>query len=79
MLILGTDIVFAVNIEQINMNVKRIFGTILTILGVVGLIYAGVGFINHTIQTRELIVAGVIGIIFFISGIGLVKNTKDEA
>lgn len=61
------------------MNVKRTFGTILTILGVVGLIYAGYGFVNHSIQTRELAVVGVIAIIFFISGIGLVKNTKDEA
>ena len=61
------------------MNVKRIFGTILTILGIIGLIYAGIGFVNHTIQTRELIVTGIIGIIFFLSGIGLVRNTKDEA
>ena len=61
------------------MNVKRTFGTILTILGIIGLIYAGIGFVNHTIQTRELVVVGIIGIIFFISGIGLVKNTKDEA
>lgn len=62
-----------------QMNVKRIFGTILTILGIVGLIYAGVGFVNHSVQTREMIVLGVIGIIFFVSGIGLVRNTKDEA
>jgi len=62
-----------------QMNVKRIFGTILTILGIVGLIYAGVGYVNHSIQTRELLVIGVIGILFFVSGIGLVRNTKDEA
>lgn len=61
------------------MNVKRIFGTVLTILGIIGLIYAGVGFVNHSVQTREMIVIGVIGIIFFASGIGLVRNTKDEA
>lgn len=61
------------------MNVKRAFGTILTILGIVGLIYAGYGFVKHSLQTRELIVAAVIGLIFFVSGIGLVKNTKDEA
>jgi uncharacterized membrane protein len=61
------------------MNVKRIFGTILTILGIIGLIYAGIGFVNHTIQTRELVVVGIIGIIFFLSGIGLVRNTKDAA
>jgi len=61
------------------MNVKRTFGTILTVLGIIGLIYCGVGFVNHSIQTREMVVAGIIGIIFFFSGIGLVKNTKDEA
>lgn len=61
------------------MNVKRTFGTVLTVLGIIGLIYCGYGFIKHSINTRELVVAGIIGIIFFFSGIGLVKNTKDEA
>lgn len=61
------------------MNVKRTFGTILTILGIIGLIYCGWGFINHSVDTRGLLVAGIIGVIFFFSGIGLVKNTKDEA
>ncbi|SMC72558.1 hypothetical protein [Pedobacter nyackensis] len=61
------------------MNVKRIFGAVLTILGIIGLIYAGYGFVNHSLHSRELIVAGIIGLIFFVSGIGLVKNTKDES
>jgi len=61
------------------MNVKRTFGTILTILGIIGLIYAGYGFIKHSLQIRELVVAAIIGLIFFVSGIGLVRNTKDEA
>lgn len=61
------------------MNVKRIFGTVLTILGIIGLIYAGMGFVQHSVQVREMIVIGVIGIIFFMSGISLVRNTKDEA
>lgn len=61
------------------MNVKRTFGTILTILGIIGLIYGGYGFIKHSLQTRELAVAAIIGLIFFVSGIGLVRNTKDEA
>lgn len=61
------------------MNVKRTFGTILTILGIIGLIYAGVGFVKHTMMTRELLVSAAISVIFFFSGISLVKNTKDEA
>jgi len=61
------------------MNVKRTFGTILTILGIIGLIYAGWGFLNHSVGTRELVVVAVIAIIFFMSGIGLIRNTKDEA
>ncbi len=61
------------------MNVKRTFGTILTILGIIGLIYAGYGFAQNSETTRQLIVFGIIGIIFFFSGIGLVRNTKDEA
>jgi len=73
------DIVIQIVLNQIIMNVKRIFGTILTILGIIGLIYSGYGFINHSIQSRELIVGGIIGLIFFVSGIGLVRNTKDES
>lgn len=61
------------------MNVKRTFGTILTVLGIIGLIYTGWGFIKHDADTRALIVAGLIGVVFFFSGISLVRNTKDEA
>lgn len=61
------------------MNVKRIFGTILTILGIIGLVYAGLGFVNHSESSRGLIVYGIIGLIFFVSGISLVRNTKDES
>ena len=65
------------------MNIKRIFGTILTILGIVGLIYTAVLFVNssggNNRDVKALVIYGVLGIIFFISGIGLVKTTKDEA
>lgn len=61
------------------MNVKRTFGTVLTILGIIGLIWSGIGFVQKSMQTRELIIIGIIGVIFFFSGIGLVKNTKDES
>ncbi|MGV3698214.1 hypothetical protein [Flavobacterium sp.] len=64
------------------MNLKRTFGAILTVLGIAGLIYAAVIFAETSggeRDIRSLIIYGVLGVIFFISGIGLVKNTKDEA
>ncbi|OCA78814.1 hypothetical protein BBH99_07515 [Chryseobacterium contaminans] len=61
------------------MNIKRIFGTVLTILGIAGLIYVGNGLINKGVANMTLIVVGIIGLLFFFSGISLVKNTKDES
>ena len=61
------------------MNVKRVFGAVLTILGIVSLIYTGYQLINKSTAYTTVIVIGVIGLIFFFSGIGLVKNTKEEA
>lgn len=64
------------------MNLKRIFGSILTILGISGLIYTAMLFSNSTDSTHEiktLIIYGVLGLLFFSSGISLVRTTKDEA
>ena len=64
------------------MNLKRIFGALLTMLGIGGLIYAAMLFINTSGGTRDvrtLGIAAVLGIIFFIAGISLVRTTKDEA
>ncbi len=64
------------------MNLKRIFGALLTVLGIGGLIYAAVLFVNGTSEssdTKALIIYGVLGFIFFISGISLVRGTKDES
>ncbi len=61
---------------------KRVLGIILSILGIIGLIYAGVTFMNGNEDTRDIktiIFAGVLGAIFFIAGIGLVRSTKDKA
>jgi hypothetical protein len=65
-----------------NMNIKRIFGAILTLLGIGGLIYGAVIFANTNGGTREiksLIIYGLLGLLFFISGLGLVRTTKDES
>ncbi len=64
------------------MNLKRIFGALLTALGIGGLIYAAVLFVNATGDSRDiktLITYGILGLVFFIAGIGLVRTTKDQA
>jgi uncharacterized membrane protein len=63
------------------MNLKRIFGALLTILGIAGLIYAAIMFVNKSGEgnLNALIIYGIIGLIFFISGISLIRTTKDEA
>ena len=59
------------------MNLKRIFGTILTILGIIALIYTGVAIVQHTGQTSTLLVTGIIGLLFFFTGISLIRGTTD--
>ncbi len=62
------------------MNVKRMFGAILTVLGIGGLIYAAIAFnTSHGQNTRLLITFGILGLLFFGAGIGLIRNTRDEA
>lgn len=64
------------------MNVKRTFGIILTILGIVGLIYFAVMFMEARgteRQIKSLIVYGLLGAIFFFTGISLIRTTKDDA
>jgi uncharacterized membrane protein len=61
------------------MNLKRVFGTILTVLGIIGLIYAGIGFVQNSEGYKILIVVAVLGVVFFFTGIGLVRNTTDQA
>ena len=61
---------------------KRIFGGLLTLLGIGGIIYAGVIYMNFSGRggdIKSLIIYGVIGLIFFIAGIGLIRKTKDES
>ncbi|QJD95337.1 hypothetical protein HH214_05365 [Mucilaginibacter robiniae] len=60
------------------MNLKRTFGGILTVLGIIGLIYTGIEIIQHKTDTTTMVVVGLISLLFFFSGIGLVKGTKDE-
>ncbi len=61
---------------------KRVLGIILSILGIAGLIYAGIVFMNSSAGTRSIktiIFTGILGAVFFSAGISLVRNTKDKA
>ena len=62
------------------MNLKRIFGAILTLLGIAGLIYTATLFAGAAEGGyKSLIIYGVLGFVFFFAGISLVRTTKDEA
>lgn len=63
------------------MNIKRIFGAILTVLGIGSLLYAAIMFVSSTGTTnvRLLLTFGILGLIFFASGVSLVRTTKDES
>jgi uncharacterized membrane protein len=64
------------------MNVKRIFGAVLTVLGAASLIYAAVVFVSTAGDNQDiksLIIFGILGLLFFAAGISLVRTTKDEA
>jgi|GEM_PF-413057 len=71
-----TGMLFLIRFETSSME-KRIFGIILTILGIAGLILAAVGFVNSDNNWRQLVVYGILGFIFFFSGISLIRTTKD--
>lgn len=64
------------------MNLKRIFGALLTFLGAGSLIYAAILFVNEsggTSNLKALVIYGILGLIFFVAGISLVRTTKDES
>jgi len=60
---------------------KRILGIILSLLGIIGLIYAGAAFLNGDSNTRniKLIISAILGGIFFMAGVSLIGSTKDKA
>ncbi len=63
------------------MNMKRTFGALLTILGVIGIIWGAYAFLmggdGVLVGKFSSAVPFVVGLIFFFAGINLVKTTKD--
>lgn len=59
---------------------KRAIGVILTLLGIAALVTGAVYFVqrgNGAQNIKIMIACFVLGLIFFTSGIGLVRSTKD--
>jgi uncharacterized membrane protein len=60
---------------------KRVLGVVFTILGALGLIMAAVNFVNAGGGTRSvkmIVIYALLGMVFFFSGMGLIRNTKDR-
>ncbi len=58
------------------MNVKSIFGIVLTLIGLVGLIYGGMDFTKGGVAQSSFVYL-ILGGIFFFAGIGLIRSTKE--
>lgn len=62
---------------------KKVFGVLLTIAGVIGLIVAAWYVVNTPatgVRDIKLIaVYGILGAIFFYAGIRLIRTTKDQS
>jgi uncharacterized membrane protein len=61
---------------------KRTLGIILTLLGITGLILAGINFLNGNAKTyniKQIVTFGILGAVFFFAGIRLIQNTRDKA
>jgi uncharacterized membrane protein len=70
------------SIENNSME-KRIFGVILIVLGIAGLIIAAYNFLQKGDQTtydvKSIAVYALLGLLFFFGGVGLLRSTKDKA
>jgi len=62
---------------------KRIFGVILIVLGIAGLIIAAYNFLQKSDQStyniKSITVFSLLGLLFFFGGLGLLRSTKDKA
>lgn len=60
------------------MHLKNVFGTLLTLIGIIGLVYGAYLFLDEgSSDWKPILVAFLLGLIFFSSGLGLIKRTGD--
>lgn len=56
------------------MDIKKILGTLLIILGLVGLVVGIFGIFGSNLAPQSPWIYAILGLIFFSSGIGLLKS-----
>jgi hypothetical protein len=64
------------------LDLKKVFGPVLTLLGTIVLLFACVAFLSGgekvlglSVSKTESAVPFIVGLIFFLSGINLIKNS----
>lgn len=57
------------------MNTKSIFGIILTLVGLIGLVYGGIDFTKGGVSQASIVYL-ILGAIFFFTGVSLIRSTK---
>jgi uncharacterized membrane protein len=61
---------------------KKLFAIILTVLGIAGLLAAAINFVSTkggSYNVKLICVYSILGAVFFFTGIGLMKTTKDKS
>ncbi|HEV7347081.1 hypothetical protein [Telluribacter sp.] len=60
------------------MNTKQLFAIVLTVLGIGALVYTAIQILdNQSDSLRNLLVFGILGLIFFSSGVKLLRTIRD--
>ncbi|GAB3705260.1 hypothetical protein GCM10027592_37520 [Spirosoma flavus] len=57
------------------MNMKSAFGMVLTLVGLIGLIYGGIDFTKGGVAQASFVYL-ILGAIFFFTGVSLIRSTR---
>lgn len=67
-----------------DLDLKKVFGSVLTVLGILVVLFACVAFLSDgqpvlgfTITKAESIVPFVVGFLFFMGGLSLIRQTSN--
>ena len=57
------------------MNAKSLLGIILTLVGLIGLVYGGIDFTKGGVSQASFVYV-ILGGVFFFAGVGLIRSTR---